>query len=47
MAWADDDMEIVAAMAKEKGIALRQADAVRKICRTLKPKRFKLDQYGR
>ena len=46
MAWADDDMEIVAAMAKEKGLSLRQAEAVRVICRTLKPKRFKLDQYG-
>jgi len=46
MAWADDDMEIVAAMAKEKGLPLRQAEAVQEICRTLKPKRFKLDQYG-
>jgi len=47
MAWADDDMEIVAAMAKEKGLPLRQAEAVHEICRTLKPKRFKLDEYGR
>jgi 3-hydroxyisobutyrate dehydrogenase-like beta-hydroxyacid dehydrogenase len=47
MAWADDDMEIVAAMAKEKGVKLRQAEAVQAICRTLKPKRFKLDEYGR
>jgi 3-hydroxyisobutyrate dehydrogenase-like beta-hydroxyacid dehydrogenase len=46
MAWADDDMEIVAAMANEKGLPLRQAQAVQAICRTLKPKRFKLDQYG-
>jgi len=46
MAWADDDMEIVAAMAKEKRLSLPQADAVQKICRALKPKRFKLDQYG-
>ena len=46
MAWADDDMEIVAAMAKEHGLALEQADAVRKICRTLKPRRFRLDEYG-
>ena len=46
MAWADDDMEIVAAMAKEKGLPLRQAEAVREICRTLKPKRFQLDKYG-
>jgi 3-hydroxyisobutyrate dehydrogenase-like beta-hydroxyacid dehydrogenase len=46
MAWADDDMEIVAAMAKDCGITLRQAAAVQEICRTLKPKRFQLDQYG-
>jgi len=46
MAWADDDMEIVAAMEKEKGLSLRQAEAVREICRTLKPRRFQLDQYG-
>ena len=46
MAWADDDMEIVAAMAKEQGLALKQAEAVQAICRTLKPRRFKLDQYG-
>jgi 3-hydroxyisobutyrate dehydrogenase-like beta-hydroxyacid dehydrogenase len=46
MAWADDDMEIVAAMAKEKGLSLPQAEAVREICRTLKPRRFQLDKYG-
>jgi len=46
MAWADDDMEIVAAMAKDCGITLRQAAAVQEICRTLKPKRFQLDKYG-
>jgi len=46
MAWADDDMEIVAAMAEECGIALQQAAVVRKICRTLKPLRYQLDQYG-
>jgi len=46
MAWADDDMEIVAAMAKECGLPLRQAAAVQEICRTLKPRRFQLDQYG-
>jgi 3-hydroxyisobutyrate dehydrogenase-like beta-hydroxyacid dehydrogenase len=47
MAWADDDMEIVAAMAKEKGLSLPQAEAVQEICRTLKPRRFQLDQYGK
>ncbi|HEX9674096.1 MAG TPA: NAD(P)-binding domain-containing protein, partial [Burkholderiales bacterium] len=46
MAWADDDMEIVGAMAKEKGLSLPQAGAVQEICRTLKPRRFQLDQYG-
>jgi 3-hydroxyisobutyrate dehydrogenase-like beta-hydroxyacid dehydrogenase len=46
MAWADDDMEIVAAMAKECGVTLRQAAAVQEICRTLKPIRFQLDKYG-
>jgi hypothetical protein len=47
MAWAEDDMEIVQAMAAEKGIGLPQAGVNREICRTLKPKRFKLDEYGR
>jgi 3-hydroxyisobutyrate dehydrogenase-like beta-hydroxyacid dehydrogenase len=46
MAWADDDMEIVAAMAKEKGLSLPQAEAVQEICRALKPRRFQLDKYG-
>lgn len=46
MAWADDDMEIVAAMAKEKKLPLRQAKVVQEICRWLKPVRFKLEQYG-
>jgi 3-hydroxyisobutyrate dehydrogenase-like beta-hydroxyacid dehydrogenase len=47
MAWAEDDMAIVAEMAAECGIALPQADVTREICRALKPRRFKLDQYGR
>jgi 3-hydroxyisobutyrate dehydrogenase len=46
MAWAEDDMEIVQAMAAEKGIGLAQAGLNREICRTLKPKRFELEQYG-
>jgi 3-hydroxyisobutyrate dehydrogenase-like beta-hydroxyacid dehydrogenase len=46
MAWAEDDMEIVQAMAAERGIGLPQAGLNREICRTLKPKRFKLDEYG-
>ena len=46
MAWADDDMAIVEAMALAAGIALPQAALNREICRTLKPKRFRLDEYG-
>jgi 3-hydroxyisobutyrate dehydrogenase-like beta-hydroxyacid dehydrogenase len=46
MAWAEDDMAIVAAMAAEHGIALPQAEATREICRALKPRRYKLDDYG-
>ena len=47
MAWAEDDMEIVQAMAAERGIALPQAGLNRELCRSLKPKRFKLDEYGK
>jgi 3-hydroxyisobutyrate dehydrogenase len=46
VAWADDDMDIVAAMAGRCGIALKQAEATRAICRGLKPRRYQLDQYG-
>ena len=46
MAWADDDMAIVAAMAAEHDLALPQADVTREICRSLKPRRYKLDDYG-
>jgi 3-hydroxyisobutyrate dehydrogenase-like beta-hydroxyacid dehydrogenase len=46
MAWAEDDMEIVQQMAAEKGVSLPQAGLNREICRVLKPKRFKLDEYG-
>jgi 3-hydroxyisobutyrate dehydrogenase len=47
MAWAEDDMEIVQAMAAAKGIGLPQAGVNREICRILKPKRFRLDEYGK
>ena len=47
MAWADDDLEIIEAMARDAGIGLPQTALNRKLCRTLKPKRFKLDEYGR
>jgi 3-hydroxyisobutyrate dehydrogenase-like beta-hydroxyacid dehydrogenase len=46
MAWAEDDMAIVAEMAADCGIALPQAGLNREICRVLKPRRFKLDEYG-
>jgi hypothetical protein len=47
MAWAEDDMAIVAQMAAECGIALPQAALDRELCRALKPRRYKLDEYGR
>jgi len=47
MAWAEDDMTIVAEMAAEAGIALPQAGVNREICRALKPRRYKLELYGR
>ena len=47
MAWAEDDMAIVAEMAAECGLALPQAGVNREICRALKPRRYKLDEYGR
>lgn len=46
MAWAEDDMAIVAEMAADCGLALPQAGVTREICRALKPRRFKLDEYG-
>lgn len=46
MAWAEDDMHIVAAMAEHVGIGLPQAGVNREICRALKPRRYQLDRYG-
>jgi 3-hydroxyisobutyrate dehydrogenase len=46
MAWAEDDMEIVQQMAAERGIALPQVGLNRELCRLLKPRRFKLEEYG-
>jgi 3-hydroxyisobutyrate dehydrogenase-like beta-hydroxyacid dehydrogenase len=46
MAWAEDDMAIVAEMAAECGLSLPQARVNREICQVLKPRRHKLDQYG-
>lgn len=47
MAWADDDLAIVTEMAHDCGIALPQAGVVRDICRTLKPRRYRIEEYGR
>jgi 3-hydroxyisobutyrate dehydrogenase-like beta-hydroxyacid dehydrogenase len=47
MAWADDDMAIVADMARESSLTLPQAEVTREICRALKPRRYQLDKYGR
>ena len=47
MAWADDDMAIVSEMAAQAGLSLPQAGLNREICRALKPKRYKLESYGR
>lgn len=46
MAWAEDDMHIVAGMAAEAGLALPQSGVNREICRALKPRRYQLDKYG-
>ena len=47
MAWAQDDMVIVAEMAEDCGISLPQSGLVREICRSLKPRRYKLEEYGK
>jgi 3-hydroxyisobutyrate dehydrogenase-like beta-hydroxyacid dehydrogenase len=46
MAWAEDDLEIVQQMAAECGVSLPQAGLNRELCRALKPKRFRLEEYG-
>ncbi len=47
MAWAEDDMAIVVEMARELGLKLPQSEITREICRSLKPRRYQLDKYGR
>jgi len=47
MAWAEDDMAIIAEMARECGLRLPQTQVTREICRVLKPHRYQLDKYGR
>ena len=46
MAWAEDDMAIVAEMATAAGIGLPLCGVVREVCRPLKPRRYQLDRYG-
>jgi 3-hydroxyisobutyrate dehydrogenase-like beta-hydroxyacid dehydrogenase len=46
MAWAEDDLHIVAGMATDAGLALPQSGVNREICRALKPRRYQLDKYG-
>ena len=46
MAWAEDDLHIVAGMAAEAGLALPQSGVNREICRALKPRRYQLPEYG-
>ena len=46
MAWAEDDLEIVQKMAQDAGVGLPQAGLNRELCRILKPKRFRLEEYG-
>ena len=46
MAWADDDLEIIQEMARQAHIALPQAELNRELCRVVKPKKFRLEQYG-
>lgn len=46
MAWAEDGMEIGQRMAAARGMALPQAGLNRELCRQLKPKRFRLEDYG-
>ena len=47
MAWAEDDLAIVAEMAAALGLKLPQSEVTREICRALKPHRYRLDDYGR
>jgi len=46
MKWADDDLAVIHDMAHDAGITLPQADLNRELCRALKPRKFRLDEYG-
>src|SRR5207302_3424572 len=47
MAWAEDDMAIIADIARECGLELPQAEVTREICRALQARRYQLGKYGR
>lgn len=47
MVWAEDDLAIVAELARDGGMTLPQTETVREVCRVLRPKRYQLDAYGR
>jgi 3-hydroxyisobutyrate dehydrogenase len=46
MKWADDDLAVIHEMAEDAGMTLPQADLNRELCRALKPRKFRLDEYG-
>lgn len=46
MAWAEDDLVIVGAMADRKGVGLPQMGLNRELCRSLLPRRYDLTRYG-
>ncbi len=46
MKWADDDLSVIQEMAQDAGITLPQAALNRELCRALKPRKFRLDEYG-
>ena len=47
MKWADDDLAIIQEMARGVGMTLPQAELNRELCQTLKPRKFRLEEYGR
>ena len=47
MAWAEDDMAIIGEMASDVGMGLPLSGLVRELCRPLKARRYRLEEYGR
>ena len=43
----DPRKDILFNMARECGLKLPQSEVTREICRALKPRRYKLDEYGK